>query len=186
MMKLKPAKHFAHLPPVGLLLVAVAFAVLGCGSGKDEQTGSVELNACAILSELHPAEILGEPAGEPHSVLNQHDADMAVSQCSVSVTSASYKSLSLLLKYYRKFDNPETAKDFLGSQNLEYAGVKFTPHEISGLGDVAVSLSSPGGFQLWVFWKKHYRMNISLTEFDDSSVALEIAQSVAEKVMEKL
>jgi len=186
MMKLRPVNCFLHLPPVGLLLIAMAFTMLSCGSGKDGQTGNVELDACALLSELNPAEILGDPVGEPHSVLNQHDADMAVSQCSVSVTGTSYKSISLLLKYYRKFDNPKTAKDFLGTQNLNYAGVKFTPHEISGLGDVAVSLTSPGGFQLWVFWKKHYRMNISLTEIGDENLALQKARAAALVVMSKL
>jgi len=185
-MNLRPMKHFLHLLPVGLLLVAMAFTMFSCGSGKGGQTGSVELDACALLSELNPAEILGEPVGEPHSTLQQHGADMAVSQCGVSVTGSSYKSISLLLKYYRKFDNPKTAKDFLGSQDLNYAGVKFKPHEVSGLGDVAVSLSSPGSFQLWVFWKKHYRMDISLTEFGDQDVALEKARAVVQYVMSKL
>jgi len=168
------------------LFVTFALWLAGCGSSQEENKGSVKLDACAMLSELNPAEILGEPVGEQHSTLNQHDSDMAVSQCSVSVTGASYKSISLLLKYYRKFDNPKSARDFLGSQELNYAGVKFTPHEVSDLGDVAVSLSTPGGFQLWVFWKKHYRMNISLTEFGDQDLALEKARAVARMVMSKL
>ncbi|MFQ5706965.1 MAG: hypothetical protein ACE5HO_05910 [bacterium] len=168
------------------LLGTFSLWFVGCGSSQDENKGSVELDACSLLAAANPESILGEPVGEPHSTLQQHDADMAVSRCGVAAQSSYLRTLSLQVNYYRKYDNPKTVNDFLGSQNLNYAGVKFTPHEVSGLGDLAVSLSSPGSFQLWVFWKKHYRMNISLTEFGDQALALEKARAVAQQVMSKL
>jgi len=178
------------LPPLtlatGLLLIAPALTTLNCGSDKEKQTGSVELDACALLAEINPAEILGEPVEAAHSILQQHDADSAVSMCGVSAKGSGLKSVSLLVKYYRNSENPKTAEAFVGTKQLDYGGEKLTPKEISGLGDMAVSLQGSGVFQLWVFWKKHYRMSISLTEFDDQALASEKARLIARHVMDKL
>lgn len=187
-MKLRFIKHFRPrlMLLTGLLLITAVFITLNCGAGKEEQTGSVELDACVLLSEINPAVIMGEPVGEPHSTLQQHDADMAVSQCGVSARDSYLKTMSLLVKYYRKYDNPKTAKDFISTQEVDYGDFKLTAQEVPGLGDVAVSLSGPGSFQVWVFWKKHYRMNISLTEFGDQALALEKTRIVARYVIDKL
>ena len=144
------------------------------------------LDACSLLKESNPESVLGEPVGEALPLLQQSNADVIVSQCSYSAKSSLYKSISLLVKYVYKFENPKNSKAFVESQQLDFGDFKFEPHEVTGLGDVAVSLAAPGTFQLWVFWKKHYQMSVVLDGFDDRNEALKRTKEVARIVLNKL
>jgi hypothetical protein len=177
---------------IGCLLIIIV--LVGCSKSDDntEVSANKEFDACALLAEADPQSILGEPVGDADRT--QHDRlqkakapGVTISQCSFySAKGSSYKSLNLLIKYIDKYENPKTAKAFLDTQQLDFGDFKFEPHEISDLGDVAVSLESSGTFQLWVFWKKNYQMNVSINEVEDNNMALKGSKKVAQIVLNKL
>ena len=192
-----PGNKYIHFP--GQLVVMIGYLLMitilvGCSKSNDtaEVSANIEFDACALLTEADPESILGEPVGDADRA--QHDRlqkvkspGVTISHCSFyPATGSSFKSVNLLIKYIDKHENPKTANAFIDTQKLDFGDFKFEPHEISNLGDVAVSLESPGTFQLWVFWKKHYQMNVSINELEDNDVALQGSRKIAQIVMNKL
>ena len=168
-----------------LLLLGLMVSTLnvGCSSG-DNGPKAGAIDACALLKEVHPEVLLGEPVGTGNKSIDQHDASGIVSLCGYTAKSDWKKTVSLLVKYYPEYTNPETAKAFLERQ--DFGEFKVTSREIPDLGDVAVALSDANSLQLRVFWKKHYQMSVVFTEPGDNTETLNKARSVAESVIDKL
>ncbi len=152
----------------------------------------MQFDACALLAEADPANLLGEEVGEPdrktHDLLQKVKAkSVTISHCGFTgKKSGLFKFVSLMVKHVGKVENPKTAKAFLETQQKQFEGIEMKAEKVPGLGDVAVKMTMPKSFQLWVFWNKHYQMNIILNGLKDDEVALERTRAVAQHVMSKL
>ena len=167
------------------LVLGLIFSALiaGCSSCESGPKGGA-IDACALLAEVNPEALLGEPVKKAKKIIDQHNADSDVSMCGVSARGPGLKSVSLHVMYAKNYTNPKTAAEYLEGKDFGSVGMK--PREIHGPGDVALSFSTPGVLMLQVFWKKHYRMKVSFTGLGDNARTLEKAKSVARHVMDKL
>jgi len=190
-------KQYACLPDlllktIGCLLIVIVLSACSHSDNDSDIAADMEFDACALLSEAGPAVILGGPVGDADHTQNDRlqkmkPAGVKMSHCGFSLAkSGSYKSVTLLIKYVDNYKNPQTAKAFIDTKQLDFGDFKFEPHEVPDLGDVAVWINSPGSAQLWVFWKKHYRMSISITDIEDDAAALQWARAAALIVLHKL
>lgn len=192
-----PGKKYDRIPSqlvimIGCLLIGIV--LVGCNKSDNDAdiSANAGFDACALLAEADPQSILGEPIGDADRT--QHDMfqkvkppGVTISHCSFSpAKSSGFKSVSLLIKHIDKYENPKTARAFIDTQQLDFGDFKFESYEVPDLGDVAVRLESPDTFQLWVFWKKHYQMNVSILEIEDNNVALQGARKIAQIVLNKL
>ncbi len=170
------------LSVVGLLAIGL---IAGCDSGEDGSKKAAVIDACALLKQANPEALLGGPVDEGKELIHRQDAEATVSMCGYSARGPGNKSVSLQVMYTPKQSNPKTASSALQGQDFGSVGLE-TPTEVLGIGDVALSSSMPGAVVLQVFWKKHYRMKVSLSGLDDPAQVLEKAKIVARHVMEKL
>jgi len=181
---MKQKMKAAALPFVPFMLGLILTGVItGCGSGGDGPKG--EINACALLEEMHPEALLGGPVGEGKKIVDRHDAEATISMCSYSARGPGLKSVSLHVMYAGNHNNPKTAAEYLEGKDFGSVGMK-TPTEVHGPGDIALLSSMPGILVLQVFWNKHYQVRVSFTGLGDHARTLEKANSVARHVMDKL
>ena len=179
------------------MLIWVFFA--GCSKSDDnavKSTGvsnNLEFDACALLAKSDPSSILGEEAREPNRTTDDllqsyNTKNFRNSHCAISgKKSGLYKSIFLTVIYAGNKENPKTAKDaFNDKQKKENEELEIETEEVPGLGDVAVKGTGTESFHLWVFWKKHYQMNVMLNGMENQEIALEKAKAVAQLIMSEL
>lgn len=190
-MKSKPCGGAASY----LCCLLVAASLTGCdrpsGESGDASSAIARLDACEILANAGPEEILGEATGSGMLLVESHTDDASSSQCQFAAT-ASDRTIGLLIQRARGNHAPKSREAYLDAvRNADDMGageemvdVLQAGHEIPGLGDMALT------YDLFTFnlmvWSGEYQLTVMLNGFGTGADAESRAVAAAKAVLAEL